>query len=121
MALVKRASFGKMPLNYFMCCGIDPTDGDDKDRKKLAKKYDTVQILFFISFIIYCFASPQIFLYQRRIEKSTKNIELGSMQNSNNSNQQDNPAKNDEPDFKARNMPKSMADLGTQFLCMTWR
>ena len=27
-------------------------------------------------------------------------------------------AKNDEPDFKARNMPKSMADLGTQLLCM---
>jgi len=86
--------------------------------KKVAKKYDTVEILFFISFIIYCFVSPQIFLYQRKIEKTTKNIELGRMQNSNKSDQQNNPAKNDEPDFKARNMPKSMADLGTQLLCM---
>ena len=101
-----------------MCCGKDPTGNDDKDHKNVAKKYDTVQILFFISFIIYCFVSPKIFLYQRKIEKTTKNIELGCMQDSKCSNQQNRPAQNDEPEFKARNMPKSMADLRTQFLCM---
>ena len=41
MALVKRVSVGRMPLNYYMCTGKDPTDGDDVP-KKVTRKYDTL-------------------------------------------------------------------------------
>lgn len=114
MTLVKRISFGKMPLQYYMCSGKDPTN-ENNGQGKHVPKYDTLAILVIISFILYVFASSKIFLYQRKIEKSTKNIELGRIQNIANPNETKN--RNDQ-EFKARNMPKSMADLTTQLLCM---
>ena len=106
-----------MPLNYYMCCGKDPTSDDEKMGKS-AKKYDTLSILVIVSFLLWVFAAAKIFLYQRKIERSTKNIELGRIQNPEIPQQQLHMAKSNEPEFKTRNMPKSMADLTTQFLCM---
>ena len=86
MALVKRISVGRMPLNYYMCSGRDPTS-DEEIPGKVAKKYDTLSLLVIISFIVWVFAAAKIFLYQRKIEQSTRNIELGRIQSTGSSAQ----------------------------------
>ena len=60
----------------------------------------------------------KIFLYQRKIEQSAKNIELGQIQNSGNTNQALNSSKKKGQGTITRNMPKSLSDLTTQFLCL---
>ena len=117
MALVKRISVGRMPLNYYMCSGKDPT-GDDETQGNGAKKYDTLSVLAIISFVVWVVAAAKIFLYQRKIEQSTRNIELGRIQNTGSSDQQSVMTMTNPQEWKTKNMPKSMADLTTQFLCM---
>ena len=117
MALVKRASIGRMPLNYYMCSGKDPTN-DGGISGKGPKKYDTLSVLVIISFILWVFATAKIFLYQRKIEQSTRNIELGRIQSSGSPDQQSFMTMTNPQEFKTKNMPKSMADLTTQFLVM---
>ena len=115
MALVKRVSIGKMPLNYFMCTGKDPTN---EGPKKGALKYDTLNIIVIISVLLHIFPSIKIFLYQRKIRQSTKNIELGRIKTSRNTTQALNSPKKKDQETITRNMPKSLSDLTTQFLCL---
>ena len=117
MTIVKRISLGKMPLNYYMCSGKDPAD-DDKGPRKGVRKYDTLSILTILSFLLWVFASAKIFVYQRKIERGTRNIELGRIGNAEGRNQPHILTMTNEQQIKTKNMPKSMADLTTQFLCM---
>ena len=79
MAGVKRISIGKMPIGYYMCSGKDPSLEYGKDASAtIGKKYDTFGLLVVISLVTNIFALGRIFFYQRKIEKSTKQIELGS-------------------------------------------
>ena len=115
IAFVKKLSVGRMPLNYFMCAGKDPSDEGSRNG---ARKYDTLSIIVIISILLHIFASAKIFLYQRKIEQSTKNIELGQIQNSGNTNQALNSSKKKDQGTITRNMPENMADLTTLFLCL---
>ena len=115
IAFVKKLSVGRMPLNYFMCAGKDPSDEGPRSG---ARKYDTLSIIVIISILLHIFASAKIFLYQRKIEQSNKNIELGQIQNSENTSQSHDSSKKKDQVTIARNMPKNMADLTTQFLCL---
>ena len=120
MALVKKVSVGRMPLNFYMCSGKDPTAYDDEDGQgKGARKYDTTSILVIISFLLHIFASAKIFLYQRKIEQSTRNIELGRISNSQNAIENRRQPTKDARDIEMRNVPRSMVDLTTQVLCST--
>ena len=126
MTFVKLVSVGKMPLNYFMCVGRHPNDQEkDQSSSSITKKYDTTALLVIASFLLHIFAAAKIFKYQRQLEKRTKNIEIGRMNASALENdrigaqgiawtnhQEHRPA-------KSSIVPRSMADLLTQLLCLT--
>ena len=121
MAAVKRMSIGKMPLNYFMCTGKDPSFDIGKDISVTeVPKYDTFGLLVVVSLVTNVAALGRIFLYQRKIEKSTQKIELGRINPPENGTNQDDGHSAAEPigHSMVRNMPKSMADLTTQTLCI---
>ena len=126
MTFVKLVSVGEMPLNYFMCVGKHPNDQKKaQSSSSMTKKYDTTALLVIASFLLHVFAAIRIFKYQRQLEKRTKNIEIGRMNASPRecdrigaqgiawtSYQEHRPA-------KSSIVPRSMADLLTQLLCLT--
>jgi hypothetical protein len=65
------------------------------------------------------FCLTKIFLYQRTTEKKSNHIELGRMDTTHNDGErkEDNKWKDNKAQ-KASNLPKSMADLTTQILCL---
>ena len=118
LATVKKMSFGKMPLFYYMCTGKDPSLEYGRDRSvNNVPKYDTFAILVVVSVILNIFALAKIFLYQRQMEKRTQKIELGHFENSFNTDERPQTIWQNNNQKKIRNMPKSMADLSTQALC----
>ena len=118
IAAVKRMSIGKMPMNYYMCTGKDPSLEYGKASSATGiQKYDTFGILVLISVILNIYALAKIFLYQRKIEKSEQKIELGHFRNSSNPDERPKLAWQNKHENKIRNMPKSMEDLTTQALC----
>ena len=119
MALVRRLSVGKMPLNYYMCCGKNPAgekDNDDSEGKFF--KYDSIVILTSLSFILHTVVFIKIFIFQREAEKITQGIELGRIQNPERENSDRRIAWQDNQPKQPRNVPKSIADLTTQVCCL---
>ena len=72
----------------------------------------------FALFVLHIIVAAKIFRYQRKIEQSTKNIELGCISTSQNAIENRNLPKKDNQHINLRNVPKSMADLTTQILCL---
>ena len=130
LAIVKRMSVGRKPLNYYMCSGKNPDEANDNSTLvSVTRKFDTTGILVCVSFVLHIFVFTKIFIYQRKTEKMTQNIELGRMDIPNNgtSKRQRNIAwpSNDEKQNtislrRHGNIPKSMADLTTQILSLTF-
>ena len=128
MALVKLMSVGRKPLNYFMCAGLDPEEENGpNETSKVTKKYDTTGILTFLSFALHLVISVKIFLYQRRIEKRSNNVQLGQLNNvptSENENSRERRVawedRQEVPVRRSSSIPKSMADLTTQMLCFVY-
>ena len=120
MAAVKRMSIGKMPLNFFMCTGKDPSLEYGKDEPiTVVQKYDTFGLLVVVSLVTNVAALGRIFLYQRKVERSTQKIELGRINPpGDDMNHDGSSAQATISHSMVRNMPKSMADLSTQALCI---
>ena len=118
MAGVKRFSVGKMPLNYYMCSGTNPPhETDEEGYGKLFKKFDSVVILMSASFLLNTFVFVKIFLFQRKAEKATRQIEIGRINNPENEKQENCEARRNNQKNQSRNVQKSMADLTTQVIC----
>ena len=124
-AAAKRMSIGRMPLNYFMCAGKNPNDGKPGPQDKQCQKLDTLSILVCVSFVLHVFVFAKIFFYQRKMEKKMKSIQLGCI-NSRDDNKSSgriqawsNETCQVTPLDKFSRLPKSMADLTTQLLCLT--
>ena len=122
MTAVKRMSVGRMPLNFFMCSGENP-DGDVAvhTSNEIIRKFDTRGILVVISLFLNMFVSLKIFLYQRKMERSTRNIELGRINEVEEKDPHEKVAWNNGNQTNGSNIPKSMADLTTQALCMIFQ
>ena len=119
MTTVKMMSVGKMPLNYFMCLGKDPNeDHSAEPLKSIINKFDTTGILAVVSLPLNLVAFLKIFLYQRQTERRTQKIELGRIGNFGNDGQQPNLRWGNEEQQTVSRLPKSMADLTTQILCL---
>ena len=98
VSFVNRLSIGKMSLNYFLCSGNDPemeiSDSGPKLKNgtheilrnteettdDLPKKLDTTSMIGLASLVIHIVMFTKIFLYQRKVEKETENIQLGKME-----------------------------------------
>ena len=116
IATVKRMSVGRMPLAYLICAGKDPDEEQSiLHPDDVVYKFDTTGILIVASVVFNVFVFIKIFLYQRKMEKSTQNIELGSIKPSTNGTQS---VAWSTPNTRnmISNIPKSMADLTTQIL-----
>ena len=120
MAAVKRMSVGRMPLGYYMCSGKDPSHLYGKNvSDNIGNKYDTFGLLVVISLVANIAALGRIFFYQRKMEKRTQKVELGNIKPpEGNRNQDANSLSANIGHSIVRNMPKSMADLTTQTLCI---
>ena len=121
ISVVKRFSLGKMSMNYFMCAGINP-DGENANNNSevIPKKFDTCGLLICISFVLHIFVFAKIFLYQREMERKMIKIKLGSINSSENIGSPLKFAWENGCQNRSSNMPKSMADLLTQILCLTF-
>ena len=119
---VKKMSTGRMPLNYFMCAGMNPDSGIEGKRHT---KLDTLSILVIVSFVLHVFVFSKIFLYQRKMEKKMMRIQLGCINSREEiKNRRRFMAWTNEictvaPIDKVSRLPKSMADLTTQILALT--
>ena len=121
MAGGKRFSVGKMPLDYYMCSGTNPPqETDENGYGKVFKKFDSVVILMSISFLLNTFVFVKIFLFQRKAEKATRQIEIGRINTPENENQGNRAARQNNQKNQSRNVQKSMADLTTQVFCLTF-
>ena len=123
MALVKKISVGRKPMNYYMCCGKDPNEGNEADEKnEIARQYETTGILVLLSFLLHLIVSAKIFLYQRRMEKREDNVELGRLNNKNSQSQGSNEEWGNRREVrrKSSNFPKSMADLTTTMFSLSY-
>ena len=77
--IVKRFAIGELPMNYYICLGIDPNKDKGAEYYQSApKKYNASLILWIFCTLLHIFMWPKIFLYRRKAEKNTEPIELGS-------------------------------------------
>ena len=118
IAAVKRLSLGRMPLNYFMCTGVNPNEINRIHNQ--SKKYDASGLLACVSFVLHIFVFAKIFMYERTMEKKISSIKLGIMKSSGNTVPPLNSAWTAENRKKSLTLPKSMGDLLTQFLCLAY-
>ena len=77
--IVKRFAIGELPMNYYICLGIDPNkDKGPEYYQSSPKKYNASLILWILCTLLHIFMWPKIFLYRRKAEKNAEPIELGS-------------------------------------------
>ena len=61
VAMVKRLSFGKMYIHYFLCAGKNPNEINEKNgRQMMNSKFNTTQIVVCISAVFLVFVSTNI-------------------------------------------------------------
>ena len=121
MALVKKMSVGRKPMNYFMCCGKNPNEGNvGEEDDGIKRQYDTTGILALLSFTLHLIVSAKIFLYQRRMEKREDIVELGQLNNRNNQGSNEDWGNRRQVRRKSSNFPKSMADLTTTMFSLSY-
>ena len=118
IAAVKRLSLGRMPLNYFMCTGMNPNEINKSEL--VPKKYDTSGLLVCVSFVLHILVFAKIFMYQREMEKKLSSIKLGIIKSSGVIVPPLNSAWTAENQKRSLTLPKSMGDLLTQFLCLAY-
>ena len=111
MALLKRISLGRMPLNYFMCSGKNPFEENENITPNI-QKFDTFGIVVVISMIVNIFALTRIFLHERKMSTEMQSNDIGRLNNPANANQ----VQSQEARKRASNIPRSMIDLTTQIL-----
>jgi CDP-diglyceride synthetase len=80
VAIVKRFSPGNLPLNYFLCSGLNPDQNHEEGYYLQApKKYNTGRIILVLSFFLHLMMLPRIIYYQMVKEKNEQSIQLGTV------------------------------------------
>ena len=77
--IIKRFSVGVLPLNYYICTGMDPSKANGiENYQSLSKKYNSSLIVLSVSFLLHLALGPKIFLYKRKAEKRVVPVVLGN-------------------------------------------
>lgn len=76
---VKRLTPGRLPLNYYLCCGTDPDE--DGYPPTTPQKYNTGRIIVIVSVILHMILIPRIVYYQIVTVGYQKPLPLGIMDN----------------------------------------
>lgn len=118
MCTVKRMSVGRMPLNYYMCAGINP-QGENIPEFNVTK-FDAPRYLVLGSYVLHIFVFAKIFLYQRKMERKMKRVQLGIIHSSGNNDQPQILAKTTVNLQRFSNLSKGMVDLVTQSMTFAY-
>lgn len=123
-AFVKRMAPGKLPLNYYLCCGINPNEDDEEgDFLGATQKYNTGRIILISSVILHLIMTTRIMYYQYSTVRNEQPIQLGTIENDNTisvTNSQ-RPSQNTKKGFTSSNKNKTILDMITQItflLCL---
>jgi len=97
-----------------MCAGKNPIGEIDANKQNMViRKLDITNILYCISFALHIVVYSRIYLYQRKTEREAEKIEIGR-------GMPDGVVPQANHQQWSSNLPKSLADLTTQTLCMTF-
>ena len=79
VTIVKRFAVGELPLNHYLCAGIDPNQMQGPGYYQcMPKKYNASLITVIVCFILHIPLVAKIFWFQKQEEKRVEPIELGS-------------------------------------------
>ena len=125
-SLVKRVTPGKLPLNYYLCCGMDPNEnGVEGNYINTMSKYNTGRIILIVSFLLHTIMIPRILYYQLVTLRNEQPLQLGTLENnecSNNaSSDAQRPSNRTKKTIKSLNNSKTILDMVTQttfLLCL---
>ena len=121
LSLMKRMSQEGMPLNYHMCTGSKPNDSQKSGSKTdTSGNFNTTVILVCFSFLLHAFILTKIFLYERKMEKTLRGINLGTLQDRSSSSPPEQKVawSTENTIDRFPNLSKSMIDFTTQLLCL---
>ena len=125
-AIVKRMAPGKLPLNFYLCSGVNPNE-DEEEGSFLgaAQKYNTGRIILVSSVILHLIMTPRIMYYQYSTVKVEQPIQLGTIENDNAMNFSDSqkPPEKTKKANKSFNTNKTILDMITQItflLCIVF-
>jgi hypothetical protein len=77
-SFAKRITPGNPPLNYYLCCGIDPNVGDSEGNfLDTPQKYNTGRIIVSVTFLLHLIMIPRILYYQLVTMRNEKPLQLG--------------------------------------------
>ena len=78
--IIKRFSVGILPLNHYICTGINPQeDLGTKPYQSLAKKYNSSLIVVSLCFLLHVALWPKILMFKLKSEKKVEPIILGNL------------------------------------------
>ena len=79
-SIVKRFTPGQLPINYYLCCGKDPNEGNHDNRSDdTFQKYNTGRMIVITSILLHLMAIPRIAYYQLITASNEKPHQLGIM------------------------------------------
>ena len=79
-SIVKRFTPGQLPINYYLCCGKDPNEGNhDNSSDDTFQKYNTGRMIVITSILLHVMAILRIACYQLMTSSNEKPHQLGSM------------------------------------------
>ena len=90
-SLVKRVTPGNLPLNYYLCTGLNPSGKDGKEGSFLdtPQKYNTGRIVMITSFLLHLVTVPRIVYYQLVTVRTERPLRLGIIDNERMNNVED--------------------------------
>ena len=78
--IIKRFSVGILPLNHYICSGINPQENlGTKAYQSMAKKYNSSLIVVSLCFLLHVGLGPKILMFKRKSEKKVEPIILGNL------------------------------------------
>ena len=120
-SFVKYITPGNPPLNYYLCCGIDPNDGFPEGHfLDTPQKYNTGRIIVCITFLLHLIMIPRILYYQLVTMRNEQPLQLGVLNNENsaNVNESQRSSRSTNATIKSLNNNKTILDVATQVILL---
>jgi hypothetical protein len=122
-AFVKRITPGNLPLNYYLCCGIDPNGGFPEGHfLDTPQKYNTGRIIVCITFLLHLITIPRILYYQLVTMRQEQPLQLGVLNSEGSSNtaESQRPSRRTQKTIRSLNNSKTIMDVATQIMFLVF-
>ena len=119
-SFVKRITPGNPPLNYYLCCGIDPNNGFPEGHfLDTPQKYNTGRIIICVTFLLHLIMIPRILYYQLVTMRHEQPLQLGILNRESTPSVAEShirPSSRTKSTIKGLNNSKTILDVATQIL-----